>query len=91
MAVDQGSKVVMLLHVLAHAIEIGEKVLVFSESLKALDFIEHVLQLECWADHVKSLKHDFPNSKLGGWTKGLEYLRYRAVDIDTLSPLVSID
>ena len=75
-----GTKVILLLHILAHADTVGDKVVVFSQCLKTLDFLESVLQLDCWADHVKSLAEAFPGTKLGGWTNGMEYLRLDGSD-----------
>ena len=75
--VEKGYKVVLVLHILIEALSIGDKVLIFSQCLRTLDFLEYVLGLEDWFDHVPSL----PSSSLkagmkrGGWTKGRDYLR----------------
>jgi len=74
-AVENSSKVIMLLHILAYSDKIGDKVLVFSQCLKTLDFVEHVMQLEDWTSHVKSLKKHFPGQKLGGWKRDIDFLR----------------
>lgn len=75
MGVSNGPKVAVFLHILTHAVQIGDKTIVFSQCLRTLDYIEKVLQLECWADQVKSLREEFPGTKLGGWVKGKDYLR----------------
>lgn len=74
-AVEQGPKIVLFLHILMGSITLGDKVVVFSQCLKTLDFIEEVLSLENWVDHVPSLASAFPGRHFGGWTRGLEYLR----------------
>lgn len=73
--VENGFKVVLLLHILAHAEQIGDKVLVFTQCLKTLDYLETVLALEDWSKHAPSLRTAFPNGKFGGWQKSHHYLR----------------
>ena len=74
--VEQGYKVVLLLHILVEAQAIGDKVLVFSQCLRTLDFLEHVFGLEDWTKHVPSLSSSLPAvGKRGGWVKGRDYLR----------------
>jgi hypothetical protein len=59
--IANGYKIVLLLHILAYAQKCDEKVLIFTEALATLDFIEHVLALEDWTIHVPSLRaSDFP-------------------------------
>lgn len=72
--VEHGYKVVLLLHILMEAQAVGDKVVVFSQCLRTLDFIEYVLGLENWAKHVPSLASSSASS-IGGWKKGLDYLR----------------
>lgn len=74
-AVENSSKMVALLHILAYSDKIGDKVLVFSQSLKTLDYVEHVLQLDNWKEHVTSLAAHFPEQKLGGWKAGTDFVR----------------
>lgn len=81
LGIESGYKVVLLLHILAYAELLGEKVLVFSQCLKTLDYIERVLGQEDWKKHVPSLCH-FSDLTLGGWKKSQEYLR---IDGDTKS------
>lgn len=74
--VEKGYKVVLLLHILMEAQLIGDKVLVFSQCLRTLDFLEYVLGLEDWLDHVPTLQSSLiAGVKRGGWTKGCDYLR----------------
>jgi transcriptional regulator ATRX len=72
---ENGFKIVLLLHILLLAEQIGDKVLVFSQCLKTLNFIEEVLSLDNWSEHVSSLASSFPGNKVGSWKKGREYLR----------------
>jgi Helicase conserved C-terminal domain/CW-type Zinc Finger len=70
-----GNKFVALLHILAFCSEIGDKVLVFSQCLKTLDFIEEVLAYEDWNKHLPSLSKSFDKKRFGGWKKDIDYLR----------------
>jgi transcriptional regulator ATRX len=73
--VDNGAKVVLLLHILGFSQKLGDKVLVFAQCLKTLDFIEKVLALSDWSEHVSSLGGHFKEQKLGGWKKNVDYVR----------------
>ena len=70
--VENGYKVVLLLHILVQAQVLGDKVLVFAQCLKTLDFIENVLSLDDWAEHVPSLASSC--GKHGGWKKNVDVL-----------------
>jgi SNF2 family DNA or RNA helicase len=72
--VDNGNKVVLLLHILAYAQQAGDKVVIFSNSLPTLDYLEYVLALD-WKEHVPSLSSVSPNAPLGRWQKAKEYVR----------------
>jgi len=74
-SVQNGFKIELLLHILAYAVKLGDKVLVFSLSLKTLDFIEEVLSLDDWSSHIPSIASSFPNDKIGKWKKGRDFLR----------------
>jgi transcriptional regulator ATRX len=73
--VENGYKVVLFLHILVQAQDLGDKVLVFSQCLKTLDFIEEVLNLDDWGKHVPSLVTSFPDAKFRAWRKNVDYLR----------------
>jgi SNF2 family DNA or RNA helicase len=73
--VKHGAKMIVLLHILTHSYQIRDKVVVFANCLKSLDFMEEMLRLPRWADRVRSLKRSFPYTKLGGWTNGVDYFR----------------
>lgn len=73
--VENGYKVVLFLHILVQAQDLGDKVLVFSQCLKTLDFIEEVLNLDDWGKHVPSLVASFPDAKFRAWRKNVDYLR----------------
>jgi SNF2 family DNA or RNA helicase len=65
----------------AYASKLGEKVLVFSQCLRTLDYIEQVLALDDWKSRVPSLSC-FKGMQLGRWKKSRDYLR---IDGDTHS------
>jgi hypothetical protein len=73
--VENGFKIVLLLHILVISERLGDKVLVFSQCLKTLDFIEEVLARANWSEHVSSLASSFPGKQMGSWKKGTDYLR----------------
>jgi len=52
---ENSSKIVLLLHILAYSEHIGDKVLVFSQCLKTLDFVEKMLRLD-WKTQVCNKK-----------------------------------
>lgn len=72
--VESGYKIVLLLHILAHASNRGEKVLIFSLCLKTLDYIELVLAAPDWKRLVPSLEC-FSGLKLGEWKKSRDFVR----------------
>lgn len=72
--VMNGYKVALLFHILAYAETIGDKVVIFANSLATLNYIEYALALD-WSEHVPSLAARFPGMKLGGWTKSKDYFR----------------
>jgi SNF2 family DNA or RNA helicase len=71
-SVKHGFKIFLLLQILAHAQSMGDKVVVFSQCLKTLDFIEKVLNTNDWARFCQGQEQ---NKKLGSWKKGVDYLR----------------
>lgn len=73
--VENGGKVILLLQILVHADTIGDKVLVFTQCLKTLDFIEQVLQTSDWSLHLPSIADLNPGKRYGKWRKNIEYLR----------------
>jgi len=73
--VMNGYKMVLLLHILAYCQKINEKVLLFAVDLSTHNFIEQVLALDDWTKHVPSLAEKFPDMQLGGWQKGVDFVR----------------
>jgi SNF2 family DNA or RNA helicase len=73
--IENGYKVVLFLHILVQAQELGDKVLLFSQCLRTLDFIEEVLNLDDWGKHAPSLISSFPSAKFRAWRKNVDYLR----------------
>ena len=72
--VANGNKVVLLLHILTYAQQAGDKVVIFSNSIATLDYLEYVLALD-WKEHIPSLSSVSPNVTLGRWRKTKEYVR----------------
>jgi hypothetical protein len=69
--VENGYKMVVLLHILCHASSLGDKVLVFSSCLRTLDFIESVVNRPNWSSFVDTLQDD----AIGGFVKNEDYVR----------------
>jgi SNF2 family DNA or RNA helicase len=73
---DAGYKFVLLLHILVEAVKIGDRCLIYSESIQTLDFLEGVLALKNWQEHVPSLDTSKSDSlRLGNWERDIDYLR----------------
>lgn len=54
----------------------GDKVVVFSQCLKTLDYIESVIKLPDWGSRIPGLKRFSKNGQtFGGWKIGRDYLR----------------
>ena len=67
--VKNGSKMILLVNILTLAASMGEKVLVFSQCLKTLDYIENLLQQPNWGQNVPGKENR------GRWSKDTDYLR----------------
>lgn len=75
------------LQILAHSDTIGDKVVVFSQCLKTLDFIEEVLQSSDWGGFTAYLPK---NQKFGGWKRNIEYSRIDgSVDASSRGELIN--
>lgn len=71
---EHSGKLMLLFSILAECEAIGDKLLVFSQSLYSLDVIEHFLALM-----DGNTQNPDPDAKLGGytgsWAQGLDYFR----------------
>jgi len=73
-SIANGGKIVLLLQILAHCDVIGDKVVVFSQCLRTLNYIEEILQSPDWGGFVPYLNNS-NGETIGGWKKNFEYLR----------------
>ena len=73
--IEYGAKMVILLQILAHSELLGEKVVVFSQCLKTLDYIEEILNHPNWAESVVAIKDIQGNKVMGNWVRNRDYLR----------------
>ena len=73
--VGAGYKIALLLHILVASTQQKDKVLIFSESLVTLNFVESVLALDNWHDHVPALPSSPGDAAFGGWRKDHDYFR----------------
>lgn len=73
--ITNGNKCVLLLHILMHAQQLGEKTLVFSQCLKTLDYLSDILAEKEWTKRVPSLQKSFPDGRMGGWRQGVDFVR----------------
>merc|ERR1712194_95185 len=72
--IDYGGKIVLLLQIIAHCDAIGDKVVVFSQSLPTLSYIEEVLNSPDWMGFKLFLPENTAK-QIGGWKRNEEYLR----------------
>jgi len=88
--IENGGKIILLLQILAHADMIGEKVVVFSQSLPTLNFIEDAIQSDDWGSKVPSISSLSPGRKWGNWQNGKDYLRIDgSIDATTRGLLIN--
>lgn len=74
-SVMHAGKVYLLLQILAHSRSINEKVVVFSQCLRTLDFLEQVLGWDDWGEHVHNKGNLKCRGSLGRWKRNVDYLR----------------
>jgi len=72
---SHGGKICLLLEIIARSHVLGEKVVVFSQCLKTLNFIEQVLKSPDWGKAVPSISTISPGKVWGSWQKNYDYLR----------------
>ncbi|XP_037945217.1 transcriptional regulator ATRX homolog [Teleopsis dalmanni] len=72
--INHSPKLVILLHLLKQCEAIGDKVLVFSQSLQSLDVIEHFLSLINEKTKGQEIEGDV-DDLTGIWTAGVDYFR----------------
>ena len=65
----------MLLQIIAHCDLIGDKVVVFSQSLPTLSYIEEILNSPDWGGFKFYMPDDVRKPNIGNWKKDREYLR----------------
>ena len=73
--IDLGGKIVLLLQIIAHCDLIGDKVVVFSQSLPTLSYIEEILNSPDWGGFKFYMPDDVRKPNTGNWKKDREYLR----------------
>lgn len=73
--ISNGGKMVILMQIIMHADLLDEKVVVFSQCLKSLDFVERILNEEDWGASISSLKNLSPGKVWGAWRRNRDYLR----------------
>jgi len=72
--VAHGSKMVLLMDILKECAMIGDKVLVFSQSILSLDLIEEFLE-KIHSNHERKKKDDVVDDCMGTWVPGKDYYR----------------
>uniref|UniRef100_A0A673C313 DNA helicase n=1 Tax=Sphaeramia orbicularis TaxID=375764 RepID=A0A673C313_9TELE len=70
--IEHSGKIVLLFEILRMAEEVGDKVLVFSQSLISLDLIEDFLELSCRAKDEDKIS---PYKGEGKWFRNIDYYR----------------
>jgi len=75
MAIEHSGKIVLLLQIIAHCDLLGDKVVVFSQSLPTLAYIEKILNSPDWGGFNLFLPDNVRQQKFGGWKRNQDYLR----------------
>ena len=89
-AIENGGKIVLLLQIIAHCDLIGDKVVVFSQCLSTLTFIEQIIQSDDWGGFKPHLPNNICHQNLGGWKKNYDYVRIDgSVDAKERGDLIS--
>ena len=89
-AIENGGKIVLLLQIIAHCDLIGDKVVVFSQCLNTLTFIEGIIQCDDWGGFKPHLPNNICQQKLGGWKRNHDYVRIDgSVDAKERGDLIS--
>ena len=89
-AIENGGKIVLLLQIIAHCDLIGDKVVVFSQCLSTLTFIEGIIQSDDWGGFKPHLPNNICQQKLGGWKRNYDYVRIDgSVDAKERGDLIS--
>ena len=71
-AASLSSKVVLFLDILTESLERNDKVVVFTQSLATLDYLQHVLQTDTWGGFLPQ-----KDEKRGAWQNETEFFRSR--------------
>ena len=89
-AIEHGGKMVLLLQIIAHCDLIGDKVIVFSQCLNTLTYIEGIIQSDEWGGFKPHLPSNICQQKLGGWKRNHDYVRIDgSVDAKERGDLIS--
>lgn len=83
-SIEHGGKIVLLLQIIAHCDAIGDKVVVFSQSLTTLTYIEEILNSSDWGGFTFFSPTTARKPNFGGWRRNQDYLR-----IDGVSTVVT--
>lgn len=72
-----GTKLMFFLHLLVECVKNGDKVLVFTQSIDTLNFIETILKSDDWGDalNIESDEDDESKYKFSRWSLGCQYGR----------------
>jgi len=73
--ISHSGKCELLVEIIAHSVVLGDKIVVFSQCLKSLNFIEELLQRSNWENKLPALKNLKKKYSWGPWKKGIDYLR----------------
>jgi hypothetical protein len=89
-AIENGGKIVLLLQIIAHCDLIGDKVVVFSQCLNTLTYIEGIIQSDDWGGFKPHLPNNICHQELGGWKRNRDYVRIDgSVDAKERGDLIS--
>jgi hypothetical protein len=89
-SIEHGGKIVLLLQIIAHCDAIGDKVVVFSQSLTTLSYIEEILNSPDWGGFNFFSTDTRRKQSLGGWKRNQDYLRIDGVSTEVTPHTVTL-
>uniref|UniRef100_A0AC34FZY4 Helicase ATP-binding domain-containing protein n=1 Tax=Panagrolaimus sp. ES5 TaxID=591445 RepID=A0AC34FZY4_9BILA len=73
--VNLSNKLILLIDIIKYCEKIGDKLIIFSQSISTLDYIEEVLQNLAYKNEWNNQAKNCPENESWGWETGKDYMR----------------